>query len=278
MEIGSPDSTLPRVAIDFSPYQAVLIDLDGTVYQEDHALPGAVELLKRFQQTGQKFACLSNSTTSPRRVLARLARMGVELNEGHVYTAAVATCEYLIDRYGANGRPPRIYNLATDGVHDLLDGRVQWVQTPGEPCDAVVVGVPVGVYATDERQRIALALLRRKADLVGVCADRVYPSPRGIEFGAGALTMMLAYAANVEPVFTGKPQEVFFRKLCQRVGADPRWCLLVGDNLEADVAGAKRVGMRTILTLSGVTRRRDLLSADAAHQPDLVIEDLTELL
>lgn len=278
VEKGGAVHTLPRVPIDFTPYGAVLIDLDGTVYQEDHALPGAVDLLRRFQETGQRFALLTNSTTSPRRVVARLQRMGVDIDEGHVYTAAVAACDYVMERYGhGGGRRPRVFNLATEGVQELLEGKVEWVHTGGEPCDVVMVGVPVGLYATEERQRIALSLLRRKSDLIGVCADRVYPSPRGIEFGAGALTMMLAYAAQVEPLFTGKPQEVFFRKLCERLGVDPRWCLLIGDNLESDIWGARRVGMRTILTLTGVTRRRDLAAAGDGMAPDLVVEDLTEL-
>ena len=53
---------------------------------------------------------------------------------------------------------------------------------------------------------------QQRMGLVGICADRVYPSPRGIEFGSGALTMMLAYAADVTPVFTGKPERVFFAR------------------------------------------------------------------
>jgi len=58
----------------------------------------------------------------------------------------------------------------------------------------------------------------------------------------------------------------------------PDWCLLIGDNLESDVLGAKAMGMRTILTLTGVTRRGDLAKIPAEARPDLVIEDLTELL
>jgi 4-nitrophenyl phosphatase len=172
---------------------------------------------------------------------------------------------------------PRVYSLATEGVHELLEGKVRWVAAAEEACDVVLVGTPTSVFATEERQRVALEILRRSRGtrLVGICADRVYPSPRGIEFGSGALTAMLAYAANVTPVFTGKPEEIFFRELCARLGVEPTKCLLIGDNLESDIAGGKKVGMTTILTLTGVARREDLVQLPAEKRPDGVIEDLT---
>jgi HAD superfamily hydrolase (TIGR01450 family) len=270
--------------MDFSPYQAVLLDLDGTVYHEDQPLPGAIELIRRLQADGQRFACLSNSSSSPLGVMERLGMMGVEIDPDNIYTAAAASCDYVLEKYGHDEsgpphRKPRVYNLGSAGIQTMLEGFVDWVHTGGEPCNAVIVAAPTTDYARDEDRRLtALQLARRGADVIGMCADRVYPSPRGLEFGAGALTWMIAYAAGVEPVFCGKPQPLFFHELCKRLNVDPRWCLLIGDNLESDVAGGKGVGMRTIITLGGVTRRSDLRDWPAHMQPDLVVEDLTELL
>ncbi|MDB5174975.1 MAG: HAD-superfamily hydrolase, subfamily, partial [Phycisphaerales bacterium] len=172
--------------IDFDAFDAVLLDLDGTVYHEEHALPGAVELVLRFEARRRKFACLTNSTSSAPRIGARLRRMGIALDDDHIYTAAAATADYLLETFAA----PRIYNLATEGIHEMLDGKVRWVEGEDGPCDAVVCGVPLSVYATDERRRAAMLHLRRGAQLVAICADRVYPSPRGMEFGVGALAAM----------------------------------------------------------------------------------------
>jgi HAD superfamily hydrolase (TIGR01450 family) len=270
--------------LGFDAFDAVLLDLDGTVYHEEHALPGAIELLQRLVREGRRFACLTNSTSSPSRIAARLARMGVRLPQEIIYTAAAAAASYVVNQADQPQRNrPRVYNLATEGIHELLDGRVQWVAAPGDACDIVLAGNATSVYATEERQRAALEILRRKIaggtapQLVGICADRVYPSPRGIEFGCGALTHMLAYAADVTPVFTGKPEAIFFQELCQRLKVRPDRCLLIGDNLESDIAGGKRVGMRTILTLTGVARREDLANLAAGERPDSVIEDLREL-
>ena len=299
---------------DFDAFEAVLLDLDGTVYYEDHALPGAVELIRRLQDRGRKYACLTNSTSSPERIAARLAHMGVKVDPGHIYTAAAAACDYVMERFGGQSpptrvgdavgsdavtrsegealsrvtasqshrvtpsRPPRVFNLSTEGVADMLEGKVEWVNGEQGPCDAVICGVPVNVFATPERQRQAMLHLRRGAELVAICADRIYPSPRGLEFGVGAMSAMMAYAANVKPVYTGKPEAFFFRELCRRVGAEPARCVLLGDNLESDIAGARGVGMKTVLLLTGVTSRDDAGRAPPHLRPDWVAAGLPELL
>ncbi len=270
--------------MDFSQYQAVFLDLDGTVYHDEHPLPGAVELAARLQADGRKFACLSNSTSSPLRIMDRLYHMGIDIGPDHIYTAAAAAADYVVDCYKpiADDLLPRnrpaIFNLATESFGNMLEGLVDWVEEPVEPCDAVVAGTLVSMYATEDRLRIALQLLRNGADLVGICADRVYPSPRGIEFGTGAVCALLAYASNRRPVFCGKPEKVFFQKLCERLNVDPSACLLIGDNLEADIVGAKSVGMKTVLTLTGVSRRGDLTEFPLDLQPENVVDSLVELL
>jgi HAD superfamily hydrolase (TIGR01450 family) len=272
--------------MDLSAYQAVLLDLDGTIYFEDRALPGAIELIRQLQSAGQKYACLSNSTTSPARIVTRLLAMGVTIDPASIYTAAAAAVDYALSHYSA-GRKPRIFNLATEGVQEMLEGRVDFVpldwaaldsSSDSIACDAVIAGAPANFYAKEDRQRFALRLLKKGATLIGICADRVYPSPRGLEIGSGAFAHMLAYAANINPIFCGKPQRSFFETLCRRLDVNPARCLLIGDNLESDVVGAKAVGMQTILTLTGVARPSDLLNAPAQWQPDFVVEDLRELL
>ena len=252
-----------------------MLDLDGTVYHEEFPLPGATDLIKHLQASNTRFACLSNSTTSPLRVMGRLLRMGVEIDPSNIYTAAAAAADYVLRTFP--GRP-RVLNLATEGIHEMLDGSVDWVNSGGEPCHAVIVGNPTNVYATDDRLRMALQVIRKNAQLIGISADRVYPSTRGIEFGCGALTEMLAYAANVEAFYCGKPKRVFFESLCRRLNVEPARCVVVGDNVEADIVGAKSLGMHTILTLTGVTRRKDIRELMPHMQPDTVIEELTELL
>ena len=265
------------MAVDFSPYQAVLLDLDGTLLRQDAALPGAAALVDHLRAIGRPFAIITNSTAGPRRVAERLQAEGIAVPRGQVWTAAQAACDYVVAKARGNlGRPPRVMNLGTIDVDELLDGRAELVNAHG-PCDAVIAGTPTNARAGEERQRLALRLLRDGAELVAVCADRVFPSARGLEFGSGAFTAMLAYAAGVRATYCGKPEKRFFLEVCRRLKVDSRQCLLIGDNLEADVLGGKAVGMRTILVLDGVTRRSDLEQLAPAMHPDAVVTGLTEL-
>jgi ribonucleotide monophosphatase NagD (HAD superfamily) len=90
--------------------------------------------------------------------------------------------------------------------------------------------------------------------------------------------MMLAYAANIRPTFCGKPEKIFFDELCNRLNVKSDKCILIGDNLESDIAGARAVGMATVLTLSGVTREKDLVNLPAEKKPGRIIASLAELL
>jgi len=261
--------------MDLSAYSAILVDLDGTLYCETHALPGAVEFVQSLQRRKLPFSCLSNTTESPLWASNRLEKMGMQIEPSGVYTATEGAVDYVLEKFGPR---PAIFNLATAGLGELLDGRCGWVTAADEKCDAVICGAFANQFVNIDRMRVALALVRKGAACVGICADRVYPGPHGMEFGSGALTTMLAYAAQVTPVFCGKPQRHFFEHACQRVSASPPSCLLIGDNLESDILGAKAVGIKTILTLTGVTTRQDLLNRPPREQPDWVIDSLMDLL
>jgi 4-nitrophenyl phosphatase len=254
----------------------VLMDLDGTVYHIDHPVPGAIDFLRMLDEEGVRFACLTNSGSSPRRVRERLSGMGVDVRESQIYTAGAAAVDYVMETFGPR---PRVFNLATNGVSEMLQECAAFIQKAGETCDVVIAGDPTSSQAPPERQQIALELLRDGAKLVGICADRVYPSKRGIEIGGGAFCSMLSFAAGgIETTFVGKPQPVFFHELCERLKVKPSECVMIGDNLEGDIGGAKGVGMKAVLVLTGVARAQDVERVEPARRPDLVIDSVADLL
>lgn len=259
--------------LQLASFRHVLLDLDGTIAADHDPLPGAVELISRLSRDGRSFAILSNAGSSPDSAKKRLAKMGIAVPADRIFTAARAAVQYILQTYGPR---PRVFDLATESAHAMLEGRARFVTSIEEPCDVVFHGAPANVYCTPERQRMALELLRRGAKLVSLCADRVYPSARGIEFGSGAMSAMLSYASGVKPVFCGKPERLFFMELCEALQMRPAECVLIGDNLESDIAGAKNAGMATILTLTGVTRASDV--DFTTIKPDRMIQDLFELL
>src|SRR5262249_58070181 len=98
---------------------------------------------------------------------------GLDVDPNNTYTAAAAACDFVIERFATNAssqqppnaeqpetpaeasRKPRVFNLATESIDDMLHGLVDWVSNANEPCDAVIVGPPSSKFATEERQRTA---------------------------------------------------------------------------------------------------------------------------
>lgn len=265
---------------DLTHYDAVLIDLDGTVYRENfkgaEILPGARELIAALNDRRQPYACLTNSGSSPAGLAKRLASMGATVDEEHIWSCASSSADFCLHRFGPL---PRIYSLASEGFHEILEGKVAWVENPTDACDAIVVSNPSNPRASQQRAWEALQILRRKSTaLVGMCADRVFPSHRGLEFGSGALTEMLAYASGITPQYCGKPEPVFFQELCQKLQVAPDRCILLGDNLDSDIAGAKKVGMASALLLTGITDRPTAAAAPHDRHPDFILDSLAQLI
>ncbi len=261
--------------IQLSDFDAVLMDLDGTLWHENIPIPGAAELVKQIRRRGQKYGFVSNSGSSPVRARDRLASMDIIADEHQILTAAGAGCDYVLSTFGENCS---VLNIANESVDELLEGKVTFVHDAQSPCDVVVTASLSHARATVDRLQIALMQLMKGAKLIGLCADRAYPTPTGYEIGAGAVTAMLAYAANVVPTYCGKPEAWFFLDLCKRLEVDPWKCVLIGDNLESDIAGSKKVGMKSILTLTGLATRISGESAAGDQKPDRIIHHLEELL
>jgi 4-nitrophenyl phosphatase len=259
-------------------FDAVLFDLDGTLYHEGVALPGADDALRRLQRAGLRTACITNASARTSEQLSQtLADMGIDVPSEAIYSSGQAAVDWMLETW----EHPRVYNFGGAAIATMLEGKATLVTSDDQPCDVVFVGTHTrveGVPFNMDRALVGLAHLRRGAHLALGCADRVFPiAGGGVEFGSGALGALFIYAANLpeERIFrAGKPGAAFFEHLCARLKVTPRRCLLVGDNLESDIAGGKRLGMTCALVLTGVTSRAEAQAADV----DLVVEDLTALI
>lgn len=148
---------------------------------------------------------------------------------------------------------------------------------PGLPA-AVVVGMDWSFsYAS---LAAAQAAVKAGALFVATNPDATFPTPSGLKPGAGALVAAVATAAEKEPILMGKPGLALAEILAAVTGAPAEATLFVGDRLETDIAMGMKAGMKTVLVLTGVTRRADLearLEQGNGLLPDYVIESLAEL-
>ncbi len=262
---------------------AVIFDLDGTVYLGDAALPGAVEGIAGLRERGVRTMFVSNKPLEPRQAYAaKLTRLGIPTPGDDVITSAFVLAHHLAE----HGRDLRYYVLGEENLRqELRDAGLQIVdelstQDPKEVIqpegiDAVIVALD---RTLDYRKlNTAYQALRRGARYFATPADDTCPMPGGAIPDAGATLAALHQLTGRRPeLVAGKPSPLILAAALDRMGVPAARCLMVGDRLETDLRMGQQAGMLTAVPLTGVSTGEDI--ARLERPPDFVIGGLADLL
>jgi NagD protein len=245
-----------------------LIDMDGVIYWGDQLIPGAEQFIQSLRSANIPFLFLTNNSQRTRRdVVTQLRRLGIEVEEEHVFTCAMATARFLA-RQKRNGTA---FVIGEGGLLTALH-RNGYAIVDIDP-DYVVVGE--GRTLNFEMVETALAMIRGGAKLIATNLDPHCPTHSGTRPGCGAIVAMLETAAQVKAFSVGKPSPVMLRAARKELGLTTDQTIVIGDTMETDILGGVQLGFKTILVLSGGTRREDL--ARFTYRPDLVVQSIADL-
>jgi glycerol-1-phosphatase len=254
-------------------YDVALLDLDGVVYIGGAAIPGAAEALHKADAAGMRLAYVTNNAfRTPAAVAALLTSLGVPAAAEDIVTSAQAAARMLAERLPA-GAPVLV--IGGSGLRMALRERgLRPVSTAADKPLAVVEGYAPGVdYSMLAEGGLAVAA---GALFVASNGDLTIPGRRGIAPGNGSLIQVVATATGVRPLVAGKPEPPLHRESVLRTGA--RHPLVVGDRLDTDIEGARRVGADSLLVLTGVTGPAEAVLAPPSQRPTYLAEDLAGLL
>jgi HAD superfamily hydrolase (TIGR01458 family) len=250
---------------------AILLDIDGVLHVSGEPIRGAPQAVRRLREYGHRLRFVTNNTTQSRRTLvAGLRSMGFDLDEKELQTTGVAAARALAGK--------RVLALTMAAVLEDLDG----VELVGEDADAVLVG---GADETEETNRVfsymniarAFAELDLGAELYSLHKNKWWQTSRGPLLDSGCFVAGLEYAADVEATVVGKPSAPYFTAALEALDADAEMTWMVGDDIEADVAGAQQHGLKTALVRTGKFRpdavergtiRPDAILSSIADFPD----------
>jgi 4-nitrophenyl phosphatase len=251
--------------------QGWVIDMDGVLWRGETPLPGLQEFfgLLRDRKLGFILAT-NNARLTVERVQAKLASFGVSILPEQVLTSSVGAAAYLRSHL-PEGSP--VFAIGEQGLIEALEAAGFPVLPTAEGARAVVVGIDSEL--SWKKLAEAAYALQNGALFLGTNPDVSFPTERGEAPGNGATLAALTATTGRQPMVFGKPEPHLFRQALARLGTQPERTVALGDRLETDVLGGSRAGLRTILVLTGVTSRSDLVGA--AVQPDWVFEDLVEL-
>ena len=242
-----------------------LIDMDGVLYRGAELIPGAQAFIERLKYERIPYLFLTNNSQRTRRdVVTKLSRMGIQAEERHVFTCAMAAARFLA-RQKPNGTA---FVIGEGGLLNALheNGYAVVDHAP----DYVVVGE--GRTVTLERLELAVQLILDGAKLIATNLDPNCPTNNGTRPGCGATVAYLETATGARAMSIGKPSPIMMRTARKELGLATSETVMVGDTMDTDILGGVQMGYRTILTLSGTTKRDDL--GRHAVSPDLVIDSV----
>lgn len=249
---------------------AILVDIDGVLHVSGEPIPGAGEGIERLRADGHALRFVTNNTTRARARLAEeLRAIGIPIEEDEIETTPLAAGKLLAGQ--------RVLALVMAAIRPDLERNAELVDSGA---DAVLLG---GAAETEETERVfsysnlsrAFAELENGARLVCLHRNRWWQTARGPLLDAGAFVAGLEYAAGVEAEVVGKPTRAYFEAALGELGSEPGDAVMVGDDIDADIGGAKALGMRAVLVRTGKFREDTL--AGAAQQPDAVLDSIAEL-
>lgn len=256
--------------MNLSSIHVFFFDLDGvlSVGKENPRYLGGRRVVKTINSLGKKTFVLTNDSTHVREEIQQnLKKLGFNFALDEILTSSFLTADYLTRRFGKAS----FFLVGENGLkreleaagHNVVDRKPQ----------VVVVGLDRNL--TYEKLNIALRFLRRGAQLIGSYGGAVYMSDRGPALSAGPIIKVLEYGSGKRAIMIGKPSPRIFRLALQRAHEKPTSAVMVGDQIETDILGAHRAGVRTILVLTGIETQESI--SRSKIKPDAVIRTVDAL-
>lgn len=231
-------------------------------------MPGVTEFVNWLYAEKKQFLFLTNSSErSPRELQQKLARMGLEVDEHHFYTSALATAKFISEQapgcsvycIGAPGLFNALYSAGIT-INDVDPDYVVVGETSNYNYDSVVT---------------AIRLVNRGAKLIGTNTDLTGPSESGILPACRAMAAPIELATGKSAYFVGKPNPLMMHTGLRLLGVHSEEAAMVGDRMDTDIIAGIESGLDPILVLSGVTTREEM--ERFPYRPRLVLNGVGDI-
>src|SRR5215212_6615526 len=239
--------------------RGLLLDLDGTLYVGDEPLDGAREAVESLRSSGLSLRYVTNTTRKPRwAVREHLRTLGFGVEEAGIFTPARAAAGLIGDK--------SCFPLVDESLlEDLRD-----LTLDEDRPDYVLIG-DLGEGFTYDRLNAAFRCLMGGAGLIALQKNRYWRTTEGLSLDAGPFVAALEYASGENATVVGKPEPGFFRLALEDMGLEAHEVAMVGDDAEADVAGAQAAGLIGIQVRTGKYRQ------GVEGLPDLILDSIADL-
>jgi HAD superfamily hydrolase (TIGR01450 family) len=256
---------IPQITIAelIDRYEVLLFDAYGVLVHSTGALPGAAELIRRLNRTGKPYFVLTNDASRlPATAAGRYRGYGLNVGVKQLITAGMLLKGYFAEQGLAGKRCVVLGPSDSRRYVEQAGGRVVATE---EPFEVLVIADEAGFPFLESVDIIFSSLCRaldreNRVHLVLPNPDLIYPkADGGYGFAAGSVARMFEGAlqlryprrAGLRFARLGKPHAGLFAEALARSGR--RNMVMIGDQLETDIRGARAFGLDAVWVGSGVT-------------------------
>ena len=245
-----------------------ICDMDGVIYHGNRLLPGVKEFVAWLYRENKNFLFLTNSSEhSPKELQRKLERMGLEVDESHFYTSALATARFI------SSQAPGCSAYVIGGAGLIMALHDEGITMNDIDPDYVIIGE--GNTYNYENILRAVHLVLKGAKLIGTNRDLTGPSEDGIIPACRAMISPIEMATGQNAYFVGKPNPLMMRTGLSILGVHSAEAVMIGDRMDTDMVAGIETGLDTALVLSGVTAREDIRKFP--YRPRLVLDGVGDI-
>ncbi|MFW9950479.1 MAG: HAD-IIA family hydrolase [Candidatus Thorarchaeota archaeon] len=264
-----------------------IFDLDGVIYRGNSLISDNDKVINDLKEISVKIIYNSNNSTATRQMYVdRLKAFNIESDTTDFYTSASITAEE-ITKLKQNAT---IFVIGEIGLREELKMRGHTVVNVDTKCNEVDF-VIVGLDSDFNYKKLAFAqncILQGNAQFYATNADSTLPVANGLLPGAGVMVNAVQTCTNQKPVkIFGKPNPFGINSILKDTDTPPNKAVIFGDRLNTDILAGNRAKIKTVLVLTGVTKksdvkklRKELLlfpNIDKDLNPDLIINSLIDI-
>ncbi|NUM36018.1 MAG: TIGR01458 family HAD-type hydrolase [Candidatus Brocadiae bacterium] len=240
--------------------QGFLFDLNGVLHIENSLIPGADKTIQCLKEKNIPYRFLTNTSTKSTETLYRkLNSMGLSVEKSDIFSSPRATLAYLKKL----GKPRCLLVLAEDVKKDFEE-----FPTSDVAPDFIVIG-DIGEAWNYALLNKIFRMVMSGAQIIALHKDKYWQVEDGLKMDIGAFVTGLEYSTGKQAIIMGKPSLSYFNMAIQDIGLKSEEIAMVGDDIEIDIGGAKRAGLKTILVKTG--KYRESLVASSGILPDLIL-------
>lgn len=259
-------------AKDLKRKKLFLLDMDGTIYNENTLFEGTIEFLSYLKKNEMQYVFITNnSSRSVEDYVCKLKAMGIEATKEDFFTSTQASIVYLLEKY----KNKKIYVQGTKSfIKELCAGGIKVTTEVEEDIEAVLVGFDTEL--TSEKLRKTSELLTRRLPFIATNPDLACPVHFGFIPDCGSICQMLTNATEQVPVYIGKPNSLMVDLAMKKYSCDKKETVVIGDRLYTDIATGINSNVTAVCVLSGEATVEDITTGEI--KPTFTFQSIREIL